>query len=182
MNTDSQAVETRVRQWIQTVVLGLNLCPFAAQPYQNDRVRIVVSDACDEVALLTELQLELTRLSETRAQELETTLIAIPHFLQDFLDYNDFLDQVDALLEHYEWDGEFQVASFHPQYQFEGTTADDRENYTNRAPLPLLHLLREDSVEAAIASHPNPEGIPLANIRRLQGLTPAQWQALFGGA
>lgn len=182
MNTDSQAVETRVRQWIQTVVLGLNLCPFAAQPYQNDRVRIVVSDACDEVALLTELQLELTRLSETRAQELETTLIAIPHFLQDFLDYNDFLDQVDALLEHYEWDGEFQVASFHPQYQFEGTAADDRENYTNRAPLPLLHLLREDSVEAAIVSHPNPEGIPLANIRRLQGLTPAQWQALFGGA
>ena len=172
-------VETAVRQWLETIVIGLNLCPFAALPLRAGRVRIQVSDCRDELALLTELQLELTRLSETPATELETTIIAIPQMFTDFLDYNDFLEKVDDLLDHFEWSGEYQVASFHPQYQFAGTEVDDVENFTNRSPVPLLHILREDSVEAAIESHADIDSIPPANIRRLRELTPAQLRALF---
>lgn len=172
-------IEAAVRRWIETVVIGLNLCPFAARPFRAGQVRIQVSDCTDELELLTELQLELTRLDETPAAELETTIVAIPRMLADFLDYNDFLDRVDELLEHFGWSGEYQVASFHPQYQFSGTQADDAENFTNRSPVPLLHILRERSVEAATDSHPDPESIPLANIQRMRELTPAQRRALF---
>ena len=136
-------VEAAVRHWIETVVIGLNLCPFAARPFRAGQVRIHVSDCTDELELLTELQLELTRLDETPAAELETTIIAIPRMLADFLDYNDFLDRVDDLLEQFGWVGEYQLASFHPQYQFAGTQADDAENLTNRSPVPLLHILRD---------------------------------------
>jgi len=173
-------VEVAVRHWLETIVIGLNLCPFAARPFRAGQVRIYVSDASDEVALLTELQLELKRLDETPATELQTTIIAIRQLLPDFLDYNDFLEKVDDLLEHFEWSGEYQVASFHPLYQFAGTRPDDAENLTNRSPVPLLHILREDSVEAAIESHPDPEGIPIANIARIRALTAAQRLALFG--
>lgn len=177
--SDTHPIEADVRRWIETVVIGLNLCPFAARPFRAGQVRIHVSECTDETALLTELQLELTHLHQTPAAELETTIIAIPRMLADFLDYNDFLDQVDDLLEHFEWSGAVQVASFHPQYQFAGTQPDDAENLTNRSPVPLLHLLREDSVEAATNSHPDPEGIPRANIQRMRELTPAQRRALF---
>ena len=180
--TDPNPVEAAVRRWLETIVIGLNLCPFAARPFRAGQVRIVVSDAKDELALLTELQLELKRLDETPAAELETTLIAIPQLLADFLDYNDFLERVDDLLDHFEWSGEYQVASFHPQYQFAGTQPDDVENLTNRSPVPMLHILREDSVEAAVESHPDAEGIPPANIERIRALTAAQLQALFGKA
>lgn len=172
-------VETSVRLWIETIVIGLNLCPFSARPFRAGQIRIHVSDCTREVDLLTELQLELTRLDETPAVELETTIVALPRMLADFLDYNDFLEKVDDLLEHFEWSGVYQVASFHPQYQFSGTKADDVENFTNRSPVPLLHILREDSVEAALDSHPDPDSIPLANIRRLRELTPTQRRALF---
>jgi uncharacterized protein len=173
-------IETAVRQWLDTVVIGLNLCPFAAKPTRGGRVRVCVSTAHSELEVLTELQLELTRLDETPATELETTLIAIPHVLADFLDYNDFLDQVDGLLDQFEWSGAYQVASFHPRYQFADTEPDDAENLIGRAPYPLLHLLREDSVEAAVANHPDPDAIPRDNILKMQALTPAQRQQLFG--
>lgn len=172
-------VETAVRHWLETIVIGLNLCPFAARPFRDGQVRIQVSSASTELELLTELQLELKLLDETPATEVETTIIAVPQMLADFLDYNDFLEKVDDLLDHFEWSGEYQVASFHPQYQFAGTQADDAENFTNRSPVPLLHILREDRVEAAIASHPDPEGIPRANIQRMRALTDAQRRALF---
>lgn len=179
MNT-VHPVETAVRTWLETIVIGLNLCPFSARPFNTGKVRIHVSECTDELELLTELQLELTRLDETPVSELETTLIATPRMLADFLDYNDLLDQVDALLDRFEWSGSYQVASFHPQYQFAGTEPDDVENLTNRSPVPLLHILREDSVEAAINSHPNVDGIPEANIQRLRSLTPEQLRLLFG--
>ncbi len=175
-------VEVTVRSWIENVVVGLNLCPFAARPFRAGAIRIHVSESKDEVELLTELQMELTRLDETPVAELETTLIAVPHMLADFLDYNDFLDRVDELLEHFEWSDDYQVASFHPQYQFEGTEPDDAENYTNRSPVPLLHLLREDSVEAAVDHHPDVEGIPEANIRRLREMSLTELRALFRSA
>lgn len=178
LNT-ANPIEALVRRWLETVVIGLNLCPFSARPFRAGQVRIHVSECRDEVSLLTELQLELTRLDETPAAELETTIIAIPRMLADFLDYNDFLEQVDQLLEHFEWSGEYQVASFHPRYQFAGTRVDDAENFTNRSPVPLLHILREDSVEAALDSHPDPDNIPLANIERMRNLTSAQLRELF---
>jgi len=181
MSTTAQgAIEAAVRQWLEQVVIGLNLCPFAARPVRGGQLRIVVSEARSDLDLLTDLQLELTRLDETPAAQLETTLIVVPQMLEDFLDYNDFLEQVDGLLEQFEWDGLYQVASFHPRYQFEGTRPGDAENLTNRSPYPLLHLLREDSVEAAIASHPDIDRVPEDNIRRMSALTPEQRRQLFG--
>lgn len=178
--TATHPVEAAVRQWLEAIVIGLNLCPFSARPYRAGQVRIHVSHATDELELLTELQLELTRLDETPVSELETTLIAVPDMLADFLDYNDFLDRADELLDRYEWSGTYQVASFHPQYQFADTQPEDVENHTNRSPVPLLHLLREDRVEAAVSSHPDVEGIPQRNVERLRGLSAAQRLALFG--
>ncbi len=173
-------VESAVRAWLENVVVGLNLCPFAARPLREQRVRLCISSAREELELLTELQLELTRLSETPAAELETTIIAIPQMLADFADYNDFLDRVDDLLIEYEWEGEYQVASFHPHYQFADTQPDDAENLTNRSPYPLLHLLREDSVEAAVDGHPDPARIPQDNIERMRALGAEQRLRLFG--
>lgn len=172
-------IESEIRHWLETIVIGLNLCPFAARPVRDGRVRIVVSEAATELELLTELQFELARLDETPVAGLETTIIAIPRMLADFSDYNDFLDHVDTLLEQFEWAGEYQVASFHPHYQFADTQSDDADNLTNRAPYPLLHLLREDRVEAAVASHPDADGIPFANIRRMRALTAEQRNSLF---
>lgn len=170
-------VETAVRAWLETVVVGLQLCPFAAQPLRAGRVRVVVSEAREALALLTELQLELQRLDDDAS--IETTLIALPGMLGDFADYNDFLDLVDELLDRFEWSGAYQVASFHPGYQFAGTQPDDPENLTNRAPVPLLHLLREDSVEQAVAAHPDVEAIPETNIRRLRGMDADERARLF---
>jgi hypothetical protein len=173
-------IESAVRQWLDRVVIGLNLCPFAAKPVRGGQLRVFVSAATTELDLLTDLQLELARLDETPPEQLETTIVVAPQMLADFLDYNDFLDRADELLQSFEWDGTYQVASFHPQYQFAGTEADDPENLSNRSPYPMLHLLREDSVEAAVEAHPDVDGIPEANIRRLRELTPEQRRALFG--
>lgn len=172
-------IETAVRAWLDTIVIGLNLCPFAAQPARNGRVRIVVSEASDELDLLADLQIELQKLDDSKPSELETTLIAVPRMFADFVEYNDFLDQIDGMLDQFEWTGIYQVASFHPHYQFAGTAPEDAENLTNRAPYPLLHLLREDSIEAAVASHPDVDSIPDTNIRRMRELSAEQRAQLF---
>lgn len=172
-------VEAQVRAWLESIVIGLNLCPFASKPFREQRVRVFVSEATTGIELLTDLQMELARLADTPVATLETTLIAIPKMLADFADYNDFLDDVDALLDQYEWSGEYQVASFHPDYQFAGTLPTEAGNYTNRSPVPILHLLREDSVEAAVDSHPDPEGIPEANVARLEAMSLADRRKLF---
>jgi len=173
-------IETAVRHWLDTVVIGLNLCPFAARPVRAGLLRVCVSEASEELDLLTELQLELQRLDSTPQAELETTIIAVPNMLADFGDYNDFLTAVDELLEAFEWEGRYQVASFHPQYQFADTAPDDAENYTNRSPYPLLHLLREDSVETVLATYADPDSIPDNNIRKLRQLSAEQRKQLFG--
>ncbi|MDX5410909.1 MAG: DUF1415 domain-containing protein [Thauera sp.] len=168
-----------VEQWLDEVVIGLDLCPFAARPRREKRVRIAVSHATDEESLLNDLQAELERLSDTPAAELETTLLAIPDMLEDFADYNDFLDAVDLWVEQFGWEGELQVASFHPQYQFADTEADDAGNLTNRSPWPLLHIIREDSLEQAIAHYPDVDGIPERNIARMKALGPDERRRLF---
>lgn len=175
---DEQII-TDIQHWLDEVVIGLNLCPFAARPRREGRVRIAVSHARDDEALLADLQAELERLADTPAAELETTLLAIPDMLEDFADYNDFLDAVDLWMEHMGWDGELQVASFHPDYQFADTAADDAGNLTNRSPWPLLHIIREDSLEEAIAHYPDVEGIPARNIARVTALGADERARLF---
>ena len=168
-----------VEQWLDEVVIGLELCPFAAKPRREGRVRIAVSHAHDEEALLNDLQAELERLSDTPVAELETTLLAIPNMLEDFADYNDFLDAVDLWVEQFGWEGDLQVASFHPQYQFADTELDDPGNLTNRSPWPLLHIIREESLEKAIEHYPDVDAIPERNIARMKALGPEERKRLF---
>ncbi len=167
---DALAVETHLRRWLERAVIGLNLCPFAKAVYAKNQVRIVISDATTESALLEQLGEELVLLRDTPADQVDTTVLVHPQVLQDFLDYNDFLDQADALVDVLDLEGELQVASFHPDYQFAGTKPDDAENLTNRAPYPALHLLREDSIARAVEVYPEPDAIIERNVATMQGL------------
>jgi uncharacterized protein len=166
-----------VRQWVETVVVGLNLCPFAKDELVNNRIRFTLSAATTEEDLLIDLQTELDLLS--RDDAIETTLLIHPQVLGNFYDYNQFLNVVDGLLMKTGLEGIFQIASFHPDYQFAGTEPDDAENYTNRSPFPLLHLLREDSLEKAITSHPNPEQLPEINIALMETMGTKKLKALL---
>lgn len=173
------APELAVRRWLEEVVIGLGLCPFAAPPWRRDAVRLVVSEAEDAVALLGEVQAELRRLDSSDPHALDTTLVIVPRLFAVFEDFNQFLDPVDALLERFDWVGRFQVASFHPDYRFADAADDDPGNLTNRSPYPILHLIREDSLSRAIAHHPDADGIPARNIARMQALTEAERIRLF---
>jgi len=166
-----------VRRWLETFVIELNLCPFAKREFVNERVKFAVSDASTEEQLLADLQQELSHLHEDNA--IETTLLIHPHVLQVFDDYNQFLDIVDALLVEEGLLGVFQIASFHPQYRFAETEEGDAENYSNRSPYPILHLLRESSLEREIAMHQDMSAIPQRNIQLLRGMGTAKLQALL---
>jgi hypothetical protein len=165
---DAARVVAETREWIEKVVIGLELCPFAAQPLREGRIRIQVSDARSAEALAADLASELRRLDREPATALETTLLVHPRVLRDFEDYNRFLDVADMLLEELGLAGEIQIASFHPEYRFAGVPPDDPANATNRSPHPMLHLLREESVAAAVRSHPDPLGIPRRNAEKLR--------------
>ena len=167
------------RQWLERAVIGLNLCPFAKAVHVKQQVRFVLSDASTPEALLEQLAEELLLLRDTPADEIDTTLIVHPDVLQDFLDYNDFLDNADAAVEALDLGGILQVASFHPDYQFAGTAPQDISNYTNRAPYPTLHLLREDSVSRAVAAFPEADSIVDRNIETLDRLGIEGWRKLF---
>jgi len=176
MNDPDYIADTR--RWLERAVIGLNLCPFAKAVYVKEQVRFVLSEATGVEALLHDLHDELLWLQGIDPQQTDTTLIVHPHMLGDFLDYNDFLDQADALVEALGLEGVLQVASFHPQYQFAGTHPDDAENRTNRSPHPTLHLLREDSVARAVAAFPDPDAIVSRNIETLEQLGDAGWARL----
>jgi hypothetical protein len=175
----SQQVEQEVRQWLQQVVVGLNLCPFAGKPLADNIVRIQVTDSSDQASLLQVLFDEILLLQETPAQELETTLVVLTRVLQSFEEFNQFLDLSDQLLIDPHWQGDFQIATFHPQYCFDGVSADSVENLTNRSPYPILHLIREESLERALAGYPNPEEIPQRNIERMSQLSAEEKKILF---
>ena len=155
------------RRWLQRAVIGLNLCPFAKSVQAKDQVRFVLSEATTPDALLEDLAAELAWLNDTDPAVVDTTLLIHPWVLGDFHDYNDFLDQADAAVDALGLEGEIQVASFHPDYQFAGTAFDDVGNCTNRSPYPILHLLREASVERAVAAFPDPDAIVERNIATL---------------
>ena len=176
---DPEAIAADVRRWLERAVIGLNLCPFAKAVYVKQQVRIVVSDASTERALLEQLGEELALLRDTPAEDIDTTLLVHPQVLGDFLDYNDFLDDADGLVEAMDLDGVLQVASFHPDYQFDETHADDIENFSNRSPWPTLHLIREASIDAAVEAFPDAADIYERNIETLQRLGHAGWKKLF---
>lgn len=174
-----QAQIAAVERWLEQVVIGLNLCPFAARPHRNKQIRMRVCNSETEHDLLEALQTELTLIDERPATEIETTLLVVPNMLLDFSDYNQFLDLVDALLEEFAWAGEYQVASFHPHYCFAGVAPESPENLTNRSPYPLLHIIREASIETALEHYVAPEDIPRRNIEKVSALSEAEKRRLF---
>lgn len=179
-NQSGAAVDA-TRNWIVKVVIGLNLCPFAKAPFNKGQIRYQLSAAVNEEQLLHDLRAELLLLAAADPQALETTLLIHPHVLSDFYDYNQFLDLADALLEELELDGELQIASFHPDYQFADSGAQDVENCTNRSPYPCLHLLREDSIERAVQAFPDAAEIYERNMETMRKLGWDGWQALCPG-
>ena len=180
-NSDPTAVEADIRRWLERAVIGLNLCPFAKSVYVRDQVRIKVSDAESVDDLREELGEEMLLLRDTPAEKIDTTLLVHPGVLRDFLEYNDFLDDADGLLEALELDGVIQVASFHPDYQFAGTDFDDPGNNTNRAPWPVLHLLREESLDRAVEAYPEPDAIIERNITTMGRLGNEGYRKLLAG-
>ena len=165
-------------QWLEKAVVGLNLCPFAKAVYVKNQVRLVVSHARHADDLLEELDRELDLLVAVPAEEIDTTLLIHPTLFENFLDFNDFLEVAEGVLDEHELEGVVQLASFHPQFQFDGTDPNDISNYTNRAPFAMLHLLREQSVERAVAAFPQADAIFEQNIATLEKLGLAGWQAL----
>ena len=170
------------QSWLKLAVIGLNLCPFAKAVHGKDQIRWVESTATQPRELLQDLVAELKTLAAADPEKIDTTMLVCPNTLADFLDFNDFLDVAEGALEDLQLDGTLQIASFHPRFQFEGTEPDDAGNLSNRAPHPTLHLLREDSVERAVAAFPEAEAIFERNIETLEALTPRQRDDLFGTA
>ncbi|GAB1596928.1 DUF1415 domain-containing protein [Lysobacter claricitrinus] len=171
MDAGDEPVEiAATRRWLERAVIGLNLCPFAKAVHVKRQIRFVLSDARDTETLGDELERELLHLQETPADYTDTTLIVHPHVLQDFADYNDFLDVADRTLRRLGLEGDIQVASFHPDYVFAGEPADDASNCTNRTPYPTLHLLREASIDRAVAAYPDPDVIVERNIATMRRL------------
>ena len=176
--TDSTIAAVHTRAWLERAVIGLNLCPFAKAVHAKQQVRYVVTDARDAAALQAALIDELHWLAHADPEVVDTSLLIHPHVLQDFADYNDFLDLADEALLQTGLDGVLQVASFHPCYQFADADENDIANASNRSPYPTLHLLREDSLDRAVTAFPNPEAIFEANIANLRALGPAGWAEL----
>lgn len=179
LNPEHAAIINETKNWLEKAVIGLNLCPFAKAVHVKDQIGYRVSDATTAEALLEDLLAALRLLDDSDAEILDTLLLIHPAVFTDFLDYNDFLDIADAAAAEPEFGDRLQIASFHPQFQFDGTTADDIENYTNRSPYPMLHLLREDSVERAVAAFPETAQIYRKNMRTLRELGHDGWLRLF---
>jgi hypothetical protein len=166
------------RAWVDRAVIGLNLCPFAKAVQVKGQVRYVVCASAEPEELLSALIDELHALANCAPNETDTTLLIHPAALTDFLDFNDFLGLVDDTLDDLGYAGTLQVASFHPQFQFADTGVHDVSNATNRSPYPTLHILREASIDRAVAAFPDPEAIFEANIQTLENLGTEGWADL----
>lgn len=173
-----EAIEA-TRTWVERAVIGLNLCPFAKAVHKKGQVRYVVSDATQPLQLHEDLVRELELLRNTPAEQVDTTLLIHPSVLGDFMDFNEFLEVADDTVADLDLEGEIQVASFHPDFQFEGTAPDDITNYTNRSPFPTLHLLREASIDKAVSAFPDASKIFEANMETLDTLGAEGWKKLF---
>ena len=175
---DDAAVVALTVQWLERAVIGLNLCPFAKSVHVKGQIHYVVTAASTRADLLEVLKIELNGLLAQESTARDTTLLIAPAAFPEFLDYHDFLPQCDRLLRRMKLDGIFQIASFHPQFQFADTGPEDITNYTNRAPFPILHLLREESVDRAVATFPEPDAIFEKNMQTLKDLGVQGWDAL----
>jgi hypothetical protein len=176
MNPDTVIAETRA--WLEEAVIGLNLCPFAKAVHAKGQIRYIVSDATDVQALQQALVEQLRDLALADPAEVDTTLLIHPQVLQDFDDFNQFLGIAEETVEALGLEGILQVANFHPQFQFADTEPDDITNATNRAPYPILHLLREESIDRAVEAFPEAEAIYEANIETMRRLGAEGWAAL----
>ena len=181
LNDDANVMVQDTLRWLEHAVIGLNLCPFAKAVHVKGLVHCSVSAAQDLATLQLDLMQELRDLVARDASERDTTLLIVPFLLSDFLDYNDFLNVADACVAELDLEGVVQIASFHPQYQFAGTDPQDITNFTNRSPYPTLHLIREASIDRAVAAFPEAEDIFEANMATLNQLGLAGWQALNVG-
>jgi uncharacterized protein len=178
MASNTAQILAQTKAWLEQAVIGLNLCPFAKAVYVKNQIRYLVSPAQQEHDLLSALCAELHYLAEASAEKIDTTLIIYPDACIDFLAFNDFLELADHAVDTLGYSGVLQVASFHPQFQFEGTQVDDVTNATNQSPYPMLHLLREDSVERAVATFPQAQTIFETNLHTLETLGSSGWAAL----
>jgi uncharacterized protein len=167
---DDEVAIDLTQQWIEKFVLGLNLCPFARHPFKNDKIRYVVSKPQKDEDLIETLVTELFHLQNISPVVCETTLIIFPSYFEDFEEYLDFVDVSEIAISNLDMEGKFQIATFHPDYQFEDTEPDDVENFTNRSPFPMLHLLREEGLERAIEAFPEVGDIPEKNIETMRQL------------
>ncbi len=165
-----QAVIDATRRWISLFVIELNLCPFARRVFAGEKIRYVVSEAADAARLLVDLSNEIMLLAESPISAIETTLLIHPFVLNEFLDYNDFLGIAEKRIVDFDQEGVIQVASFHPGYRFAGADPEAAENYTNRSPYPMLHLLREESISAVNDDSDEMLEIPRRNIETLTKL------------
>jgi hypothetical protein len=179
MSLENAQIIKDTQDWLEKAVIGLNLCPFAKAVHVKQQIRYVVSKAKTEAALLDDLLQELDFLMAADPDEVDTTLLIHPWVLTDFLDYNDFLDVADGATAEPEFNDALQIASFHPHYQFADTEVDDIANYTNRSPYPMLHLLREASIDRAVAAFPEADAIYEKNMQTLRELGLAGWKKLM---
>lgn len=179
MKSSDEVALNSVRRWFEKAVLGLNLCPFAARPYQQDSILFELSSAINDEQCLSDIYLNCRKLDQN--SEIETILLVCPHHLSRFVDYNQFLTLAELLLEQEGWQGVYQIASFHPDYRFADTEHDERSNWTNRTPFPVFHLIREASLGAALENFPKVEQVPERNIQKLHSLSPQQMRAIYGG-
>lgn len=176
---DEQFINIAVVRWLNDVVIGLNLCPFAGKPTSENRVRIIISSADDDEILLQDLQREMELLDEKTAREIETTLVVVPNHLQDFFDYNQFLNWAEKMIKRNGWTGVYQLATFHPDYCFAGAEPEDAENLTNRSPYPILHIIREASLEKALQYYDGIDDVPENNKKRVEALSEEERGRLF---
>jgi uncharacterized protein len=178
MPTEADVIEA-TRHWLERAVIGLNLCPFAKAVHVKKQIRYVVSAASTPNALLAELERELAVLAAADPQQIDTTLLIAPLLFPDFLDFFFFLPETEAQLKRMQLEGTIQIASFHPHFEFSGSESDDIANYSNRSPWPILHLLREASIDRAVAAFPDAADIYERNIETLEKLGHAGWEALW---
>lgn len=174
-----EEIVARTQLWLERAVIGLNLCPFAKSVFVKKQVRYALTAASSPDELLAELEHELTLLADTDPAQLDTTLLIHPLAMTDFLDFHFFLGEVDALIRNLGYEGVFQIASLHPQYEFAGSEPDDIANFTNRSPYPTLHLLRESSIDRAVAAFPEAEAIFERNIETMERLGHEGWKKLW---
>jgi len=176
---DATTIVEATKTWLERAVIGLNLCPFAKSVFVKKQVRYALTAASTADELLAELESELQLLARTDAEQLDTTLLIHPRVMTDFLDYHFFLSEADALIRNLDMEGTFQIASLHPHYEFSGSAPDEIANYTNRSPYPTLHLLRESSIDRAVAAFPDAADIFERNIETMERIGHAGWKKLF---